>query len=389
MADKTPIEIEQENRQKFAEAAKTAGFETDDAAVATPDAEAEDKSNGGSDPKDTQPSLDSGKNRQDPTEPADGGDNSEKAKSPDKAPAPANVEPTDTKPDNGVEDDIPAAMSKKHAEKWKTLDPDMKAEVKRVLENDQQTITRFKTKNKSLEDAIAVANPEIYADVKNFGMTREQSIKNRLSLVSRFERNPDETFIGCVQTQQIKLHNPAGFIRAIAASHNIDLETLTKVDPKVAALEDRNAAYEARQRAAKDAENARVAAQNAAIDDEIVEAAKGFLSNHPEIQMTEMFKAQMDAVAMRILQQKPNISSAELFEDAYAVVRSISQPAQPAAAVKPTPEKTVIPKKSGVSLKPSDDAGEKPTRMSIDVNDPNARRKLFNQIAKATGFGPK
>lgn len=384
MADKTPIEIEQENRQKFADAAKAAGMETETTPDETP-ADNGENPNGGTDPK-NEPSLDSGKDRQDPTGASDGDDGKKAA--PQKT-DPAKVEPTDEKPTDGVEDDIPAAMSKKHAEKWKTLDPDMKAEVKRVLENDQQTITRFKTKNKSLEDAIAVANPEIYADVKNFGISREESIKNRLGLVSRFERNPDETFIGCVTSGQIKLHNPAGLIRAIAAATNTDLEMLTKVDPKVAALEDKNAAYEARVRAEKAAQQAKAAAQNAALDDEILDAARTFLNNHPEIDNSEMFKAQMDAVAMRILKQKPDISTADLFEESYAVIRGLSQPANQPAAVKPVPEKTVIPKKPVVSLKPSDDAGEKTTVMKINVNDPNARRKFFHQTGRAAGFGEK
>lgn len=386
MADKTPVEIEQENRQKFAEAAQAAGMMTDDAATETPAGDSEENTNGGTDPKNAQPSLDSGKNRQDPADASEGDDGNKPAAQKNE---PAKAEKTGEEPtDGGDDEDIPAAMSKKHAEKWKTLDADIKAEVKRVLDNDQQTITRFKTKNKNLEDAIAVANPEIYADVKNFGMTREQSIKNRLGLVSRFERNPDETFIGCLTSGEIKLHNPAGLIRAIAAATKTDLETLTKVDPQVAALEDKNAAYEARQRAAKAAEQAKAAAQNAAVDDEVIEAARSFLSKHPEIELTEMFKAQMDAVAMRIAKEKPDISTPDLFEESYAVLRGLSQPAQPTAA-KPTPAKAGIPRKPVVSIKPSDDAGEKATQMKIDVNDPNARRKFFNQIARASGYADK
>lgn len=381
MDEKTPIEIENENRQKFAEAAKAAGMETETKPDDKP-VDDGDKSNGGADPKETKPSLDSDKDRQDPTNDQPAGDDSKKTTP--KTDEPAKVEPTDDNPDDG-DADIPAAMSKKHAEKWKALDADIKAEVKRVLENDQQTITRFKTKNKSLEDAIAVANPEIYADVKNFGISREESIKNRLGLVSRFERNPDETFIGCIQTRQIKLHNPAGLIRAIAAATNTDLETLTKVDPKVAALEDKAAAYEARQRAEKVAQEHKAVAESAAADDELVDAAIAFRANHPDVEINETFKRQMDAVGARILAQNPNISSRELFEEAYAVIRGLENPAPAAPAVKPA-VKTDIPKKRVVSLTPSDDAGEKATPMKFDVNDEAARKKFFMKSAAAAGF---
>lgn len=390
MADKTPVEIEQENRQKFAEAARAAGLVEDDKPAETLGAVDNDEPSGGTDPQKDKPSLDSGKDRQDPTEPADGGDNSEKTKSPGKKTAPANVEPTDDNRDNGADDDdMPAAMSKKHAEKWKGVDTDIKTEIKRVLDNDQQTITRFKTKNKSLEDAIAVANPEIYNDVKRFGISREQSIKNRLGLVSRFERNPDETLVGMIAANEVKFNNPAGLIRAIAAATKTDLETLTKVDPKVAELQDKTAAYEARQRAAAAAKRAEAAAQEAASQDELVEAATDFIHSHPEIQLTEAFKRQMDVAAARIMTEKPNISSRELFEESYAIIRGLTQPVASQPTVKPTAKKTVIPKKAVVSMTPSDDAGDKITQMKINVDDPEARKKLFKKLALESGLGQK
>lgn len=377
MDEKTPIEIENENRQKFVEAAKAAGMETETTPEEKP-ADNGDKSNGDTDPKNDKPNPDSVNDNPDPTDDQPAGDEPKK----DGA---AKVEPVGDKPVDGAEDDdFPVAMSKKHAEKWKTLDADMKAEVKRVLENDQQTITRFKTKNKTLEDAIAVANPEIYADVKNFGISREQSIKNRLSLVSRFERNPDETLVGIIAGNEVRFNNPAGLIRAIAAATKTDLETLAKVDPQVAQLEDKAAAYEARQRAEKVAQQRRADAESAMADDELVDAARAFRANHPDVEITKTFQRQMDAVAVSIVAENPTISAHDLFEQAYAVIQGLSHPtATPATttAVKPG-----IPKKPVVSLTPSDDVGEKTRQMNIDVNDPDARRKFFNKMARAAGY---
>jgi len=384
MADKT-------NRELFAEAAaeaeKTAGIAEGAEEVETKpaDSEQEEKkpetldtdSNDGADHDDdkkTNPESD----QPDATKPTD-----------DKKDKPAEeVETDDKKSDDGVDakDEMPVEMARKYSDKWKAADPEFKAELKRIFDNNQQTIARFKSKTKDLESAISIANAEIFNDVKQFGITREQSIKNRLNLVSQFQRNPDATIIGVLAEKSVALNNPAGLIRAIAEMHKIDLETLTKVDPKVAVLEDKIAANEAYKRAEKAAKQAQDAANNAVAENEVLEAAQVFMQRHPEVQVTDVFKQQMDLAAVRIAHENPGISSIDLFEKAYEAVQALTVPQQP----KPeTVKKTVvkeIPKKPVVSLKNSDDTTGKVAIQKIDVNDPQASRKLFASISKATGL---
>ena len=285
---------------------------------------------------------------------------------------------------NETDDDMPVAMARKFSDKWKGADAELRAEVVRVLNNDQQTIARFKAKNKSLEDAISIANPDLFADVKRFGITKEESLKNRLAYVSAFQRNPDETFIAALTNKEIKLNNPAGLIRAIANISNLNLETLTKVDPKIAILEDKNAAYEARKRAEETAKREQEEAKQAQFEDDILEEAKAFVARHPEVVITDLFKKQMDYEAAKILEKNPNISNADLFENAYAEVLKVTN-ASPDS--KSTTAKKEIPIKRTVGVKGSDDAGEgKITQPKIDVNNPDARQNLFKQIAKTNGL---
>lgn len=364
MDEKTPMEIEKDKRELFAKAAEDAEkAESGEQIANAGDADAEKEKN-----------PESADEKQDPTQtPADGD------KTPEKN-AEVKVE-TDANADGVADkDEMPVEMARKYSDKWKSADAEFKAELKRIFANNQQTITRFKTKNKTLEDAISVANPEIYEDVKNFGITKEQSIKNRLALVSRFQRNPDETIIGTIAGGEIKLHNPAGVIRAIARATKVDLETLTKVDPQVAVLEDRNAAYEARNRAAEAQKRAEQIAQSTQAENELAEAAQAFVARHPEIKLNPEFNTRMDIAAQNIVKAEPNISTDELFERAYAIVSGLNTQ---------QPQTKVIPKKPTVSITGSDDAGERTTVKTINSSDPNERRKLFMRLAQETGFAAK
>jgi hypothetical protein len=225
---------------------------------------------------------------------------------------------------------------------WKNLAPEVKAEISRVYDNQDNYIQRLSAEKNARDEAIAPYKGYMKAVMESQGADANTIIRNCVGWISQLEMAPENTILNGLASKTIRLQNVPALIRGIAQIYGIDINQIAQSDANLGTAQDQAfLATQAMKSRAEQDKHAELAAR-AAEENEVDQLLTDFRDRHPDVKFNGAFQDQVQDA----FEQNPSLSLIDALEVAYAATKPAPKQIDIAAKTAKTALKTSTPEAS-------------------------------------------